>query len=87
MKTLSRPARGKLAEPLMQAQQTVVSDPEPAPLGSSIRRCACSGCGTHAYRRLRADRVGPLDLTGAPATCAVCGAADLVALFAPLPAG
>ena len=84
MKTLSRPARGKLVEPLAQAERIVVPAAEPAArwLSSSLRRCACSRCGTHAYRRLRADRAEPLDATGGPATCAVCGGAELVALIA-----
>ena len=72
----------------MQPEQTAVLDPESRPRGlsSSLRRCACSLCGTHAYRRLRADGAGPLDATGAPATCAVCGGAELVALVLGKPA-
>lgn len=82
MKTLLDTADGKPTESIMEAERAVVLYDAPASrwLSSSLRRCACSRCGTHAYRRLRADGAGPLEPTGAPATCAVCGGADLVAL-------
>lgn len=83
-----------LKEPVLPSEQTVAVDreptptwPTPRPLRHSLRRCACSRCGTHAYRRLRADGAGPLEVTGAPATCAVCGGAELVALVPPMAGG
>ena len=80
MKTFSGPAQRSLTEPVMQAEPTLVLDARPIPrwLASSRRRCCCSRCGTHAYRRLRPDGAGPLDPSGAPATCTVCGGAPLL---------
>lgn len=71
----------------VQDERVAVRDPEPMRWQSpALVRCACSACGTHAYRRLGPDGGGPLDLTGVSATCRVCGASALAALEQPVPA-
>lgn len=71
----------------IQGERVAVTDPERMRWQSpALVRCACSACGTHAYRRLSPDGAGPLDLTGVSATCRVCDASELVALEQPVPA-
>jgi hypothetical protein len=79
MKTFSERAHGMCREPVMQAEPLAVPDFEPVLRWDvpSLVRCACSDCGTHAYRRLAPDGASALSPTGAPATCRVCGGSAL----------
>lgn len=79
MKTFPGRAEAMRRETAVEARRAFASDfgPELHWELPSLVRCACSDCGTHAYRRLAPDGASALSATGAPATCRVCGGTAL----------
>lgn len=65
--------------------EEVSIEPFPRWRSPSLVRCACSNCGTHAYRRLVGVEDGPLACMASPVACSVCGSRQYTELDLPLP--